>query len=60
VARKLNKMGYEATALEGGFDAWKAQYPTETPQTEAVGQGYLDPWPETKYRGGSQTAHKPH
>jgi hypothetical protein len=28
-------MGYEATALEGGFDAWKAKYPTESPQ--AVG-----------------------
>jgi hypothetical protein len=26
-------MGFEATALEGGFDAWKAQYPTESPQT---------------------------
>jgi rhodanese-related sulfurtransferase len=22
-------MGYGATALEGGFDAWKALYPTE-------------------------------
>jgi hypothetical protein len=30
-------MGYEATALEGGFDAWKAEYPTESPQAEAVG-----------------------
>jgi hypothetical protein len=37
VARKLNKLTYEATALEGGFDAWKAEYPTESPQTEAVG-----------------------
>jgi rhodanese-related sulfurtransferase len=27
VARKLNKMGYEATALEGGFEAWKAEHP---------------------------------
>jgi len=26
-------MGYEATALEGGFDAWKAQFPTESPPT---------------------------
>jgi rhodanese-related sulfurtransferase len=33
VARKLNKIGYEATALEGGFDAWKAEYPTERVQT---------------------------
>jgi hypothetical protein len=30
-------MGFEATALEGGFDAWKAHYPTDAPQTEAVG-----------------------
>jgi len=30
-------MGYEATALEGGFDVWKAQYPTVSAQTEAVG-----------------------
>jgi rhodanese-related sulfurtransferase len=37
VARKLNKLGYEATALEGGFDAWKAEYPTESIQAEAVG-----------------------
>jgi rhodanese-related sulfurtransferase len=37
VARKLNKVGYEATALEGGFDAWKADYQTESPKTEAVG-----------------------
>lgn len=22
-------MGYEATALEGGFDAWKEEYPLE-------------------------------
>jgi hypothetical protein len=37
VARKLNKIGYEATALEGGFDAWKVEFPTESPKTEAVG-----------------------
>jgi rhodanese-related sulfurtransferase len=30
-------MGYEATALEGGFDAWKAGYPIESTQAEAVG-----------------------
>jgi hypothetical protein len=30
-------MGYEATALEGGFDAWKADYPTEDIRTEALG-----------------------
>jgi rhodanese-related sulfurtransferase len=29
-------MGYEATALEGGFDAWKAEYPTESVQAEPV------------------------
>jgi hypothetical protein len=27
-------MGYEATALEGGFDAWKAEYPTESIERE--------------------------
>jgi rhodanese-related sulfurtransferase len=37
VARKLNKLDYEATALEGGFDAWKAEYPTESIQAKAVG-----------------------
>jgi rhodanese-related sulfurtransferase len=37
VARKLNKLGYDATALEGGFDAWKDEYPTESPRSEAVG-----------------------
>jgi rhodanese-related sulfurtransferase len=37
VARKLNRIGYEATALEGGFDAWKADYPTEGIQAEALG-----------------------
>jgi rhodanese-related sulfurtransferase len=37
VARKLNKLGYEATALERGFDAWKADYPTESIQAGAVG-----------------------
>jgi len=37
VARKLNKLGYEATALEGGFHAWKADYPTESIQAGAVG-----------------------
>jgi rhodanese-related sulfurtransferase len=29
VRRELDKIGYEATALEGGFDAWKDGYPTE-------------------------------
>jgi rhodanese-related sulfurtransferase len=37
VARKLNKLGFEATALEGGFDAWKADYPTELAEREPVG-----------------------
>jgi rhodanese-related sulfurtransferase len=37
VARKLNKLGFEASALEGGFDAWKAKYPTESAEREAVG-----------------------
>jgi len=30
VARRLNKLGFEAAALEGGFDAWKEEYPVET------------------------------
>jgi rhodanese-related sulfurtransferase len=36
VARKLNRLGYEATALEGGFDAWKAEYPTESARAQAL------------------------
>ncbi|CAN5260739.1 hypothetical protein BH24ACT19_BH24ACT19_12080 [soil metagenome] len=28
-ARRLNKLGFEATALKGGFDAWKAKHPVE-------------------------------
>jgi len=36
VARKLKKLGFEATALEGGFDAWKAEYQTEPAEREAV------------------------
>ena len=38
MARKLNKLGFDATALEGGFDAWKAMYPTEAAEIEPVGQ----------------------
>jgi rhodanese-related sulfurtransferase len=37
VARKLKKIGFEATALEGGYDAWKAEYPTEPAEKEVVG-----------------------
>lgn len=33
-------MGFEASALEGGFDAWSAGYPTERVETEQMtGQG---------------------
>jgi rhodanese-related sulfurtransferase len=27
-------MGFRASALEGGFDAWKAEYPVEPVETE--------------------------
>jgi rhodanese-related sulfurtransferase len=37
VARRLNKLGFKAAALEGGFDAWKARYPVELIQREEVG-----------------------
>jgi hypothetical protein len=31
-------MGFDASALEGGFDAWQTKYPTEPAKTEpAVG-----------------------
>jgi NhaP-type Na+/H+ or K+/H+ antiporter len=29
VSRHLNELGFQAAALEGGFNAWKAQYPVE-------------------------------
>lgn len=31
----MNKMGFEATALEGGFDAWKENYEVESAEAEA-------------------------
>jgi rhodanese-related sulfurtransferase len=34
VARRLNKMGLDASALEGGFDAWKEKYSVEPVETE--------------------------
>jgi rhodanese-related sulfurtransferase len=34
VARRLNKLGFKAAALEGGFDAWKARYPVEPAEVE--------------------------
>ncbi|HEU5011423.1 MAG TPA: hypothetical protein VFT66_02690 [Roseiflexaceae bacterium] len=30
----LNKMGFNAAALEGGYTAWLAAYPTEPKSTE--------------------------
>jgi rhodanese-related sulfurtransferase len=27
-------MGFDASALEGGFDAWRAKYPAEPVETE--------------------------
>ena len=32
--RRLNKLGFKAAALDGGFDAWKARYPVEPPEVE--------------------------
>ncbi|MDQ3965081.1 MAG: DUF3237 domain-containing protein [Actinomycetota bacterium] len=32
--RWLNKLGFKAAALEGGFDAWKARYPVEPTEAE--------------------------
>ena len=29
-------MGFEATALEGGFDAWKEDYEVESVETETA------------------------
>jgi rhodanese-related sulfurtransferase len=29
VAQQLRALGFEAYALEGGFDAWRAAYPVE-------------------------------
>jgi hypothetical protein len=36
VARRLNKLGFKAAALEGGFEAWKARYPVEPTEAERV------------------------
>jgi rhodanese-related sulfurtransferase len=33
-ARRLNKLGFKAAALEGGFAAWKARYPVELAEVE--------------------------
>lgn len=38
MARRLNKMGFEATALEGGFDAWKEKYEVELVEERAATQ----------------------
>jgi rhodanese-related sulfurtransferase len=32
--RRLNKLGFKAASLDGGFDAWKARYPVEPPEVE--------------------------
>jgi hypothetical protein len=29
VARQLQKLGFEAAALLGGWDAWRAEFPVE-------------------------------
>jgi rhodanese-related sulfurtransferase len=36
VARRLNKLGFKAAALEGGFDVWKARYPVQPVPEEEV------------------------
>jgi rhodanese-related sulfurtransferase len=34
VARRLNRLGFKAAALEGGFDTWKERYPVEPAEAE--------------------------
>jgi rhodanese-related sulfurtransferase len=29
VAQQLRALGFDAAALQGGFDAWRAEYPVE-------------------------------
>jgi rhodanese-related sulfurtransferase len=29
VAQQLRSLGFNASVLEGGFDAWRAEYPVE-------------------------------
>jgi hypothetical protein len=36
VARRLNKMGFVATALEGGFDVWKRRHEVESAEELAT------------------------
>jgi rhodanese-related sulfurtransferase len=36
VARRLNRLGFKAAALEGGFDAWKGRYEVEPAEPERV------------------------
>jgi rhodanese-related sulfurtransferase len=34
VARQLQKLGFDAVALAGGYKAWLAQYPVEPKASE--------------------------
>jgi rhodanese-related sulfurtransferase len=37
VARELRSLGFEASALDGGYNAWRAAYPVEPiPGRESV------------------------
>jgi rhodanese-related sulfurtransferase len=35
VAQQLRTLGFNASVLEGGFDAWRTQYPVE-PASQAA------------------------
>jgi hypothetical protein len=36
VTRQLLDLGFQARVLEGGFDAWKAEFPLEAKGTPAL------------------------
>jgi rhodanese-related sulfurtransferase len=36
VARRLQALGFDAAALEGGYAAWKAAYPVEPKEAVLV------------------------
>jgi hypothetical protein len=36
VARQLRELGFDAVALKGGYNAWRARYPIESKQPLAT------------------------
>jgi hypothetical protein len=36
VARQLRELGFDAAALKGGYNAWRAKYPIESKQPIAT------------------------